>query len=77
MRRGAGRQRARAAAGSAQRGARGACARKTLAGAQRGADDRCALRPGLARAQERERSVDSVITAYTARLQERTKHHLG
>jgi hypothetical protein len=28
-------------------------------------------------AQERERAVDSIITAYTARLKERTKHHLG
>ena len=27
--------------------------------------------------QEREQSVDAVITAYTARLKERTRHHLG
>ena len=27
--------------------------------------------------QEREQAVDAIITAYTARLRERTRHHLG
>lgn len=38
------------------------------------ARQRSMLTPTL---QEREQSVDAVITAYTARLKERTRHHLG
>jgi hypothetical protein len=31
----------------------------------------------LPHTQEREQAVDAIITAYTARLRDRTRHHLG